>query len=193
MSYILEALKKSERERDLGRASAEGAVASAPAARRRSSFRLVVPAALVSAALAGLWVLGRGPDSPTVQTTTARPAIVREARAPAADPPTQPPPPAPAASIAAPAAPPAGGPVFVDPALVPFLRQLPEEYQRALPEMTVNIHVYVPEESARLLFINNRQVHKGEQVANGVRLEEIVPDGAVLSYYGQRFKLPRPR
>lgn len=190
MSYILEALKKSERERALGRASAEGAGASAPAARRHSTLRLVVPAALVSAALAGLWVLGRGPDSPALQTTTARPATVREARTPAADPS---PPSAPAAPFAMPAAPSAGGPVIVDPALVPFLRQLSEEYQRALPEMTINIHVYVPDESSRLLFINNRQVHKGEQVANGVRLEEIVPDGAVLSYYGQRFKLPRPR
>ncbi len=190
MSYILEALKKSERERDLGRASTEGTGTPAPAARRRSALRLAVPAALVSAALAGLWLLGRGPDSPVVQTTTAGPASVRAVRPPAAD---SSPPSVGAASFAVPAAPSAGGPVIVDPALVPFLRQLSEDYQRALPEMTVNIHVYVPDEPSRLLFINNRQVHKGEQVANGVRLEEIVPDGAVLSYAGQRFKLPRPR
>ncbi|MBI3779430.1 MAG: general secretion pathway protein GspB [Gammaproteobacteria bacterium] len=75
----------------------------------------------------------------------------------------------------------------------PLLQQMPLEMQHALPAMAVTIHVYSPQESQRILFINNREYHKGSLIEGGVRVEEIVPDGAVLSYHGERFKLPRPR
>lgn len=75
----------------------------------------------------------------------------------------------------------------------PLLQQMPVEFQRALPSMAVTIHVYSHEESQRILFVNNREFHKGDQIESGIRVEEIVPDGAVLSYRGERFKLGRPR
>jgi len=75
----------------------------------------------------------------------------------------------------------------------PLLQQMPLEMQRALPAMAVTIHVYSPQESQRILFINNREYHKGSRIEGGVRVEEIVPDGVVLSYRGERFKLSRPR
>ncbi|OGI43197.1 MAG: hypothetical protein A2150_05710, partial [Candidatus Muproteobacteria bacterium RBG_16_64_11] len=74
----------------------------------------------------------------------------------------------------------------------PFLRQLAPELQRQLPELAVTIHVYSPEESQRILFINNREYRRGDQVQEGLRVEEIVPEGAVLSFRGERFKLRRP-
>jgi hypothetical protein len=58
--------------------------------------------------------------------------------------------------------------------------------------MAVTIHVYSPQESQRILFINNHEYHKGSLIEGGVLVEAIVPDGAVLSYQGERFKLPRP-
>ncbi len=75
----------------------------------------------------------------------------------------------------------------------PLLQQMPAEFQRALPPMTVTIHVYSDSESQRILFINNREYHQGDQIEGGIRVEGIVPDGVVLTYQGQRFKLSRPR
>ncbi len=75
----------------------------------------------------------------------------------------------------------------------PLLQQMPSELQRAIPPMAVTIHVYSPQESQRILFINNREYHKGDRIEGGIRVEEIVPDGVVLSYQAQRFKLSRPR
>lgn len=75
----------------------------------------------------------------------------------------------------------------------PLLQQMPRELQRSLPPLSVTIHVYSHEESQRILFINNREYRKGSEIEGGVRVEDIVPDGAVLSYRGERFKLGRPR
>lgn len=75
---------------------------------------------------------------------------------------------------------------------VRFLRVMPPDFQRALPEMIVNIHVYAAAEAERILYINNRQYQAGDKVRDDVVVEEIVEDGAVLNFRGQRFKLPRP-
>jgi general secretion pathway protein B len=75
---------------------------------------------------------------------------------------------------------------------IPFLLQMSSEFQRQLPPMRVTIHVYSPDESQRILFLNNREYHKGDQIEAGIRVEDIVPEGAVLSYQGERFKVSRP-
>ena len=75
---------------------------------------------------------------------------------------------------------------------IPYLPQMPLEFQRQLPPIRVTIHVYSPDESQRILFLNNREYRKGDQIEAGIRVEEIVPEGAVLSYQGERFKVSRP-
>ena len=75
---------------------------------------------------------------------------------------------------------------------VRLLRVMPPDFQNSLPEMVVNIHVYAANEAERILYINNRQYHAGDKVRDDVVVEEIVEDGAVLNFRGQRFKLPRP-
>jgi general secretion pathway protein B len=75
---------------------------------------------------------------------------------------------------------------------VKFLRTMPSDFQRSLPELTVNIHIYAPREADRILYINNRQYHSGDRVGDGIVVEDIVEDGAILSFHGQQFKLPRP-
>ncbi|HEX7043257.1 MAG TPA: general secretion pathway protein GspB [Burkholderiales bacterium] len=99
--------------------------------------------------------------------------------------------PAPASAAAAPAEAPAA---FAPAALedVKFLRAMPPEFQRALPELAVTIHIYAPNPADRILYINNHPYRPGERVGDGIVVEEIVQDGAVLSFRGQRFKLPRP-
>jgi general secretion pathway protein B len=76
---------------------------------------------------------------------------------------------------------------------VPLLQQMSMDFQHALPPSRVSIHVYAPDPSHRILFINNRQYHQGDRIDGDVRVEEIVPDGVILSYHGERFKLGRPR
>ncbi len=75
----------------------------------------------------------------------------------------------------------------------PLLQQMPQEFQRALPPLAVSIHVYSQDAAQRILFINNREYHVGDKINGSVRVEEIVPDGTVLSYQGERFKIGRPR
>lgn len=76
---------------------------------------------------------------------------------------------------------------------IKFLNAMPPEFRKALPELTVNIHIYAPRDADRILYINNRQYHTGDHVRDDIVVEAIAEDGVVLSYHGQRFKLPRPQ
>ena len=76
---------------------------------------------------------------------------------------------------------------------VSLLTAMPAEFQDRLPPMEVNIHVYSPDPEQRILYINNRAYRQGEEVTGGAVVEEVVPDGVILYYDAQRFRLPRPR
>ncbi len=76
---------------------------------------------------------------------------------------------------------------------LPFLWALPENLRQDIGPLTVSIHVYAQEASKRILFINNREYRAGEQTSQGPRIESIEPQGVILSYRGTYFKLPRPR
>ena len=80
----------------------------------------------------------------------------------------------------------------VDPADIPFLRQMPDAFRDGVPEMVVNVHLYSASEAENLVYINDRHIRKGDRIEGGVRLEAIVQDGVVLNHGGTRFKLPRP-
>ena len=75
----------------------------------------------------------------------------------------------------------------------PLLQQMPESFRRGLPPLALTIHVYSHDQSQRILFINDREYREGSQIEGGIRVESVVPDGVVLSYRGERFKLGRPR
>jgi general secretion pathway protein B len=75
----------------------------------------------------------------------------------------------------------------------PLLQEMPQDFQRALPPLAVTIHVYSHDQSQRILFINNREYRQGSEIEKGIRVEDIVSDGAVLSFRGEQFKLSRPR
>ncbi len=83
-------------------------------------------------------------------------------------------------------------PAAVPDVAAPWLSSLPEAFRDSFPPLIVNIHVYSPDESRRILYINNRQVQEGERIQAGALVEEIVQDGVILRFRGQRFKIPRP-
>lgn len=229
MSYILDALRKSQRERDPAPPAPSGAVHNITISLPGRSGLIVVGIVLLLALLgAALFFWRSTVGSVSEPAVTATPeAAVKAAPAEAA--PISPPAGAPVkasvpvrdlaeqAKVVLPAVPklkparklaqkpasvaqavspaPATGPAITAASddSVPLLQQMPLEFQHALPPLAVTIHVYAPDPSQRILFINNREYHQGGQIAGGIRVEDIVPDGVVLSYQGERFKLSRPR
>jgi general secretion pathway protein B len=59
----------------------------------------------------------------------------------------------------------------------------------SLPELRLDLHVYDPNPANRFVFINMRKLKEGDVLPEGVRVEQITPTGAQLSYQGKRFAL----
>jgi general secretion pathway protein B len=235
MSYILDALRKSQQARQPGTEPRTGAVHNISLALPVSGWWLALGVVLLLGILAAVLLFWRGtvanlPDPPAapetgepVAATTSAPSapVVVEKPMPAPESPARKT--APVADLAEQARLPAPAPppktiavtrVEKKPAVnrrpetintatapavplvmddTPLLQQMPQDFQRALPVLAVTIHVYSHDESQRILFINNREYRKGSQIDGGIRVEDIVPDGVVLSFRGERFKLSRPR
>jgi hypothetical protein len=58
-----------------------------------------------------------------------------------------------------------------------------------LPELRMDLHVFDIDPAKRFVFINMRKLREGEALPEGVRVEEITPSGARLSYQGNQFAL----
>lgn len=74
---------------------------------------------------------------------------------------------------------------------LPTLDQLPPQATAGLPPLAVNLHIYAAQPAQRAVFINGTRYREGDSLPGGAELQQITPDGAVLSYRGQRFLLPR--
>jgi general secretion pathway protein B len=234
MSFILDALRKSEieRQRQSGPSMAEFPVA-------REDRRL--PAALVAIGLllalnvaVVLYFLLRDRAAPAAEATQAAAAAASSMTSvpPPGAAPAKPPP-----QAALPAAPPAPGaqgalepavappegmagqpaesygapstlpPDAPDPTLIPeapashpgvIYSEAPTTDDAAavaaatgLPELTVDLHIYSEDPAKRAVFINGRRYVQGDHIAEGPVVEQITRDGALLSYRGRRFLLPR--
>jgi general secretion pathway protein B len=206
MSYILEALKKAQAERQLGNAPtihAPQAVTPAPAAAasRKPLFIGIGLGAGALVVVAGALVLWRPAPAPAPQ------AVVQRAPAPAAPAPetlvvSAPPAPAPvrerapAPPVAAPApAPsrPAPAPAPIARAApedsLPFLQQLPDAQQRDIPRVTFGGYMYSANAADRLLIVDKALRHEGEEVAPGLVLEKLLPKAAVMNFRGIRYRV----
>jgi general secretion pathway protein B len=62
----------------------------------------------------------------------------------------------------------------------------PASFREAADKMTLNIHVYSEVREERLVFINGKKYHEGDYVDGKYLLEEITPEGAVLSHQGAK-------
>ena len=58
-----------------------------------------------------------------------------------------------------------------------------------MPKMSLQVLVYSEVPAERMIYINNQKYVEGQSVEGKAIVESIVPDGAVLSYQGKRFKL----
>jgi len=55
---------------------------------------------------------------------------------------------------------------------------------RRIPQLMINSHIYSQIESKRSVVMNNREWHEGDVITDGVYLKEITPDGIMLDVEG---------
>lgn len=209
MSFILDALKKSEAERQ--RKSTPG-FADIPGGRRPTgtprwlwavagllAINLSVlvllllrpgttaePAASVTqpletpdAAPSFSDVVSAAKDSRRDTAPADSPAVAADAR-PAASSIEQAPPPRPEPE------PP------IDTAALSTFNQLRAQGSLQLPDLHVDLHVFGEQSADRFVVINMNRYKEGATIAEGPRVREILPTGIVLEHRGTAFFLPSP-
>ena len=219
MSYILEALKKSQAERQLGELPSIHApqvqlhdAAASSAARRAPVWLALGGVGVAVAAALLLWQPWRaGAAAPVVPAVLAQAvpapapapvvasvppaataAPVHHAR-PVAEPkqemPGQTVPP-PVASPAPAATAPAAPPTPAAEEAVAGMRDLPEPIQRQIPAIVIGGYIYSKNPADRLLLIDKVLRHEGEELAPGLVLEKLQPKAAIFSFKGYRYRVP---
>ena len=208
MSFILDALRKSETERQ--KAQVPG-IADAPLVVHRNHvprWTVGVIAGLSGCLAVLVWVwqrdvgseaqpqaLGVTVESPT-RFTPAAPVVTSAARQDGE-----------VRDLSAEARQATVAPVGEERPLVPAAAPLPAvfdvvatpmrtlaQYRASgggLPELNLELHVYSPAVAERFVFINAAKYVEGETLAEGPRLGVITEEGAVLIYQGQSLLLPR--
>lgn len=209
MSFILDALKKSETERQQ-QGNAEFASVPVGKARARTPRWIWVIAALLVINVAAMLGLFLRPDAPPVGGVSASHAVTPEVT-PAAEPDL----PEPADTFAdriadardaqpdvavvtataatspvveQASAPSQTGAVTTD---VPSLIELQTAGRVQVAPLHLDIHVFSYVPSERFVFINMNKATEGTVLDEGPRVEEITVDGVVLRYQGETFKLTR--
>ena len=76
-------------------------------------------------------------------------------------------------------------------AMLPTIHEVQARGLVSLPELHVDIHVYSESPGDRFVFINMSKHNEGSRLSEGPLVEEITPDGVVLSMNGTTFLLPR--
>ncbi len=214
MSYILDALKKSQRQRELGQVPTLGAEHSQHPSRTPAPALVLLAAGLGGALLTGatLYLLlrpgtepaapvqeARAPSTPQpppkgnlpprVYPPSSKPAVVPYVEQPVKPPIQLQPDEPPLAVTTIPpletAPPPA---TLLSSGDVPYWSELPERQRATVPDLQLNVHVYADNPAARFIFINNTLYREGQTTHEGAIVEAITPEGAVLRYGDIRFK-----
>jgi general secretion pathway protein B len=75
-----------------------------------------------------------------------------------------------------------GLPLYQDAAVLPGAN---------IPELRLDLHVYAANPQDRFALINMHKLHEGDSTPDGVKVENITPDGVIMSHNGMKFLLPR--
>ena len=230
MSYILDALKKAEQQRDIGQVPGIGSEHQGPMATGAGRWLPILLAVLLINA--GLLVYALWPHQAPPRAAPPQ----RSAEPLAAQPPLERPPaqaassPAPAEAVVAPPAalppleslrplPPVSEPsrpvevesptgangsvyprrgtVVQEPAPLvardnnlPVWPQVSDQLFRQInSDLRIDVHVYSERAQERFVLINLHKYKKGERLQEGPVVDEITPEGVILSFHGQRFRV----
>ncbi|MDQ7000398.1 MAG: general secretion pathway protein GspB [Mariprofundus sp.] len=69
------------------------------------------------------------------------------------------------------------------------LSELPVSVQQSLPSINIEGHIYDDRPARRMVIVNGNIRREKQPIGNGLRLEEITPDGVILSYQGNVFHM----
>lgn len=220
MSYILDALRKSETERRQGKVPDLGQqvqLIHRPKKRKTSPVVWMALALLVNAAVLAVvfW-----PDGPTELTAVQTPQTSEPAKT--LEQPVKPGA-TPEAEVAAPASvnpepvsepvseresapvPARERPLIITPSVsperrspalrqdehrarVPHLVELPLSFQKSIPDLMFNSHIYSTDPYASRVMINGHYMRQGESFS-GITVEEITEEGVVLSKQDRTFRV----
>lgn len=73
---------------------------------------------------------------------------------------------------------------------LPLWPQIPERLFRQIPDsLRLDVHVYSDNPEDRFVLMNMQKYYEGEKLQNGLVLDEITPDGVILSLHGERFRV----
>lgn len=67
--------------------------------------------------------------------------------------------------------------------------ELPESVRNNLPAMTFSFHVYSDNPEQRTIIINDRRVREGEEISTGLKLQAITQDGVILLFQQHRIHI----
>jgi general secretion pathway protein B len=205
MSFILDALRKSETERQR-QATPSLADAQYHVNKKKRSFWVPLLAAILAANLLILaYVLINESDDvgdpPQVPAAPAAGMAERSRIAPVqrniqpvempvrkplvAEPPLAP-------TAAAVVEEPTPAPEYASDAMnLPSMQQLVSIGQLSLSPLHVDIHVYAGQPEKRFIFINMNKYREGDLLDEGPTVDEITETGVILSHQGNRFTLDR--
>jgi general secretion pathway protein B len=75
--------------------------------------------------------------------------------------------------------------------ILPSISEINLTGAQALPELHLDVHVFSTKPADRFVYVNMRKYHEGAVLQEGPMVERIRRDGVVLNYQGLRFVLPR--
>jgi general secretion pathway protein B len=218
MSYILDALRKADAERDRGNVPGIHAqpsfggpqpTSAQPAAKPWLWLAGGAAAVLVIGGLA--WYLVGAPRSPVVATAAPpAPAPIAAAPPPVAAAPVTPAPIEPPVSQPIKLRPEAAAPTVhkARPAAAPAsaasaneakpaaagekvyaIAELPDDIRGQLPKVAVGGSMYSAKPADRILIINGQVLHEGDKIAPELTLQQIRLKGALLNFKGYRYTI----
>jgi len=228
VSYILEALKKAELQRDIGQVPGIGSEHEKPARRVAGNWLWIVAAVLALNLVLLIYLLwpASGPETASqYDPGLSQPEpVIREREQVSAPPPALSPPPIilparrtvsePALSTANEVTEPVRPAPVVEPLVpaepeiepeadippveeaamdlnsLPVWPQIPSHlFQQLTGGIRLDVHVYSDLPQDRFVLINLQKYHVGEQLQEGPLLDEITPEGVILSFQGQQFRV----
>lgn len=77
----------------------------------------------------------------------------------------------------------------VDSQRVEEINELPDSVRNNLPAMTFSFHVYSENPAQRTIIINDRRMREGEEISSGLRLQLITQDGVILQFEQHRIHI----
>jgi general secretion pathway protein B len=199
MSFILDALRKSEHERQRNKAPGIAAMRGSGKS-RGPNYWIPLVALLVGinvALLTLLWLLGDSSDSDTVAAASLPAApVVQQAIRPEPLPPTTP---GPRDLLSALPEPVVSTTAYTQPAAparradnrVPSMIELVLDGSLNVKPLHLDIHVYSQNPQERFVFINTTRYREGDLLDEGPAIKEINEEGVILSYQGRAFAITR--